>query len=71
MKRKIAILIFSVLLFSIEGLNSQSINNNVPVLPLKSTNSVLFGKDIIVNDNQSQNQRHAVLCSAFYSTPHS
>lgn len=65
MKLRFTILIFSVLLFSIDGLKSQSINTISPVLPLKSTNSVLFGKDIIMNNQPDQDQRNVAICSAF------
>jgi len=34
-------------------------------LPLKSTNSILFGKDIIINNDPTQNQQKVAICSAF------
>jgi hypothetical protein len=64
MKPIYALLIFSNFLFSSAFLKSQTINN-APVLSLKTANSVLFGKDIIINDQPSQNQRQAGICSAF------
>lgn len=65
MKLRFTILILSVLLFSIGVLKSQSIINNVSTLQLKSGNSVLFGKDIIINDNPTRDQRQVSLCSDF------
>ncbi len=36
-----------------------------PAIPLKQGSSVLFGKDIIINDQPPQNQQNVAICSAF------
>jgi hypothetical protein len=65
MKLPYFIFIFLVFFFSIDGLKSQSFNNNFQVMPLKSNNSPLFGRDIIMNSQSVENQRNVAFCSAF------
>ena len=65
MKRQFALMIIPVLFLLVGDLKSQSINNGLSVLPLKSSNFILFGKDIIINDQPGQDQRSIVICSAF------
>jgi hypothetical protein len=65
MKPKFLMLIFLLLIFSGERLSGQSTNDKFNVIPLKPGNSILFGKDIIINNDSAQNQRNVVLCSAF------
>jgi len=48
-----------------EGIKSQTNNYYIHGLPLKSGNSVLFGKDIIINNDSTQNQQLVATCSAF------
>jgi len=63
MKLRFAVLITTVLLFCVEGVKSQS--NIEASLPLKSTNSMFFGSDIIINNNPSESQHHVAICTAF------
>jgi hypothetical protein len=65
MKRQFALLIIPVLFLIIGDLKCQSFNNGLSLLPLKSSNSVLFGKDIVINDNPSRDQRLVKVCSSF------
>ncbi len=65
MKVLFKVLFFNLLFFSINGLNAQPGNYENPVLPLKQNGSPLFGKDIVINDQPSQNQRTVAICSAF------
>ena len=46
-------------------LYSQSFDRPSTGLPLKEQNEFLFGKDITINDEPSQNQRNIAICSAF------
>ena len=59
MKQRLTILIALVLLFTVDMLHAQ------PGIPLKDNGSVLFGKDIVINDQPDQNQRLVSVCSAF------
>ena len=59
MKKQLLFVIISIVLLSIKGLYAQ------PGIPLKENGSVLFGKDIVISDNPLENQRSAVICSAF------
>ena len=59
------ILFFSIFLFSAYVLKSQTDVGNAPIIPLKTSNSILFGKDIIINDKPTQNQKRVAICSAF------
>jgi hypothetical protein len=65
MKLPYIISILTVFFFSIDGLKSQSINNTVSGLSPKYGNSVLFGKDIIINNQPDQDQTNIAQCSAF------
>jgi hypothetical protein len=44
---------------------AQQYSNEDPILPLKTNRSVLFGKDIIINDLPNENQKRVAVCSAF------
>lgn len=63
MKLRFAVLITTVFLFCVEGVKSQSIIESS--LPLKSTNSIIFGNDIILHNIPSEDQHHVAVCSAF------
>jgi len=56
--------LFSFLLLCLSSLNAQTGSFGGAVVPLKSQ-SPLFGKDIILNDQPSQIQRKVAMCSAF------
>jgi len=47
------------------SLSAQITIDDISAIPYKSNGSVLFGNDIIVNDQPDQNQRKVALCSAF------
>jgi hypothetical protein len=65
MKTRFKILILLVFLSITSGLKSQPMRSNTPIIPLKTANSVLFGKDIIISDQPGQDQRNVAFCSAF------
>jgi len=66
MRLIIQIFVCSMFLILLSELYGQSIiNNNQPLLPLKSGTSVMFGKDIIIDNDQSRDQRQVSLCSSF------
>ncbi len=56
--------LFAFLLLCITGLNAQTGFFGGSVVPLKPQ-SPLFGKDIVINDSSSQDQRTVAICSAF------
>ena len=55
---------FVLFLLFLTGLNAQPGLPGSSVIPLKPQ-SPLFGKDIVINDSSSQNQRQVAICSAF------
>jgi len=59
MKQRLTILIALVFLFMVNMLYAQ------PGIPLKDNGSVLFGKDIIIGDQPTRNQRDVAVCTAF------
>jgi hypothetical protein len=66
MKIRNTIFIYSILILLVSELSGQSIiNSNLPILPLKSASSVLFGKDIVIKDQPDRDQRNVAICSAF------
>lgn len=65
MKAKLTFLFFILFLITIEGMNAQPGNFGKPIIPLQQNRSVLFGKDIIIHDQQDRNQRNIAICSAF------
>ena len=62
MKSRFILFVFLLLCFT--ELNAQTGSVDGTVVPLKPQ-SPLFGKDIVIHDSSSQNQRHAAICSAF------
>ena len=65
MKIKLAFVLFFLLHLTLSRLDAQSIQRDDPGQQLKSCKSMLFGKDILINDKSSQNQRAGAMCSAF------
>ena len=65
MKKQATFLLCAILLLLINGIKAQTDNGSSVKPYFKSGNSVLFGKDIIINNNVNQNQRNVVICSAF------
>lgn len=65
MRMLVKILPYIFCLFSINGINAQPEHFGEPILPLQQNRSPLFGKDIVINDSSSQNQRQVVVRSAF------
>jgi len=61
---RIQIVIILLCSFSLNGVYAQSGLFGGPVAPLKPQ-SPLFGKDIVINDQPTQNQRQVVIRSAF------
>jgi hypothetical protein len=45
--------------------NAQSANGFDPVIPFRTDRSVLFGKDIVINNEPQYNQPQVAVCSAF------
>ena len=43
----------------------QAQTNPSPILPLKDPGSVMFGKDVVINNAPEQNQRSIAVCSAY------
>ena len=60
----IVIIIFTFFFFSIEGIKSQSTSNYLKLFPLKAGDPVMFGKDVIINDDSTQSPEFVKLCSA-------
>jgi len=63
MKARFTFFILFLFLHSLEGIHAQT-GYGRSVVPLKPQ-SPLFGKDIVVNDSSTQDQRNVVICSAF------
>ena len=63
MKTLLKSLFLFLLLFSISGVNAQSISNGVSI-PSKPQ-SPFFANDIVIHDSSTQNQRQVKICSAF------
>jgi hypothetical protein len=61
---KVQFTLFFFLFLCITGVNAQTGLFGGSVVPFKPQ-SPLFGKDIVIHDSSSQNQRQVVLCSAF------
>jgi hypothetical protein len=64
MNTRFTFFILLLLLFSIEGIHAQTGLFGGLAFPLKPQ-SPLFGKDIVIHDSSSQNQRQVAICSAF------
>jgi len=64
MKLRLSLLLLAIFISSIFA-TAQIIQNGFPVIPYSPNKSVLFGKDIIINNEPSQNQRNVTICSAF------
>jgi len=45
--------------------NAQTTNGIDPVIPFRTDRSVLFGKDIVINNEPQINQRQVAVCTAF------
>ncbi len=65
MKLKLALLVFLLLQISLNRLVAQSLQKEFAGSPLKMDKSILFGFDTYLNNKPLQNQRNAVICSAF------
>jgi hypothetical protein len=65
MKTRCTFFVFILLFISLSGLNAQPWNNEDPIIPLQQNRSVLFGKDIVINDQPTQIQQKVAMCSSF------
>ena len=65
MKNIYTFLLFVIPFLSLNGVFAQSGTYPNSGLPLNPKSSPLFGKDIIINDQPSQNQQNVCVCSAF------
>jgi hypothetical protein len=63
--RVIIIQFFVSFLFLLNNLQSQTGFHPYSGFPLKRDDSPLFGKDIVINDQPTQDQRSVAICSAF------
>jgi len=63
MKLRYAVLITTIFLLYLDPVIGQSTIDYS--FPIKSTNSMLFGNDIIINNNPIENQYHVAVCTAF------
>lgn len=63
MKISLPVLLLSIILSA--PLIAQRNNGLNPGLPADTPGSVLFGKDIVINDQPAQNQQGVTICSAF------
>mgnify|MGYP001359781642 CR=1 FL=1 len=59
------VLALILLILSAFDLYAQTGSNRDPLLPLRANRSPLFGKDIIVDNQPSQDQKDVLLCQAF------
>lgn len=64
---KISVFIFALILGFIATLPLFAQNQGYPqpLLRLSPSDSPLFGKDIVINDQPAQNQQGVTICSAF------
>lgn len=58
----LSLLLCVILHLNLAGQNEQ---NSFPGIPLNPSKSVLFGKDIIIGDQPTRNQRSVAICSSF------
>jgi len=65
MKKRVTLLILVQIVLLFNQLSAQNGNYSDPLIPNQQNRSVLFGNDVILNDQQLQNQRNAVVRSAF------
>jgi hypothetical protein len=65
MKKLFVILVFILSGGSIQNIHGQSGSVEFHGLPLNPDRSVLFGKDIIIGDQPTRNQRNLAVCTAF------
>jgi hypothetical protein len=65
MKKNLMPLLTVVLLFCVMIMNAENGKGSKSSIPYKSPNSVLYGKDIIMNNVPSQNQRNVHVSVAF------
>jgi len=65
MKPQAAIIVFIFYLFLANSIKSQTNFDDPPMIPMQQGNSVLFGKDIIIDDQPALDQRNVCVCSAF------
>ena len=65
MKIRFTFLLLFLLQFPLNRLGAKSIQSDNPGLPLKQDRSVLFGKDIVIKDIPTEDQRNVTVCSAF------
>jgi hypothetical protein len=64
MKTRLTFFVLILFFLSLEGIRAQSGLFGGSAVPLQPQ-SPLFGKDIVIHDSSSQNQRQVVICSAF------
>jgi hypothetical protein len=65
MKNYLTILLALVTLFLVTSLNAQNKSHDEPLIPYKLSRSPVFGKDIVIDDQPTQNQQSVVVCSAY------
>ncbi len=65
MKKIYTFLLFVIPFLSLNGIFAQSGTYPNSGLPLNPKSSPIFGKDIVINDQPSQNQQNVCVCSAF------
>ncbi len=65
MNIRFTLLLLFLLQLSLNPLGAQSNQSGSPGLSFKPEKSILFGKDIVMNDQAAQNQRNIAVCSAF------
>ena len=65
MRNIFTFMVLTLSLFLASLLNGQSLSVDFPGVPLDPTHSVLFGKDIIIDNQIIQDQRDIAMCSVF------
>ena len=65
MKKKLLFSFIAFILLGLQGLNAGNIKSSSLCIPYKAPNSILYGTDIIINNDPAQNQRNVHVAVAF------
>lgn len=65
MKIRFTLILLALFQISLNHVCAQSLQNENSGLPLNPNRSILFGKDIVINDTAMGDQRNVAICSAF------
>ncbi|MCK9220746.1 MAG: T9SS type A sorting domain-containing protein [Bacteroidales bacterium] len=63
-KKPSILAVFCIIIITFQSVQAWNNVDDPPVIPYKTSPSILFGKDIVINDIPNQNQKNLSICSA-------